>query len=98
VAVSFAAVSGSFAVCPLCDGPKPHVGGVVVVAGKRTVRIGGMFAAVKGDRCVCAGPPTNTIDGASRTVKIDGAFAARMGDATTHKGAVLVGWPTVLIG
>jgi uncharacterized Zn-binding protein involved in type VI secretion len=31
-------------------------------------------------------------------VKIDGVFAARMGDRTSHTGAVLVGYPPVLIG
>src|SRR3954471_6492461 len=42
--------------CPLFDGPKPHVGGVVAV-GSGTVMIGGLLAARQGDRVVEAGPP-----------------------------------------
>ena len=43
-------------VCPLSDGPKPHVGGVVAV-GSTTVTIGGLFAARQGDSVVEAGAP-----------------------------------------
>jgi uncharacterized Zn-binding protein involved in type VI secretion len=43
-------------VCPLFDGPKPHVGGTVAV-GSATVLIGGMPAARQGDTIVEAGPP-----------------------------------------
>jgi uncharacterized Zn-binding protein involved in type VI secretion len=43
-------------VCPLSDGPKPHVGGTVAV-GSATVLIGGMPAARQGDTIVEAGPP-----------------------------------------
>jgi uncharacterized Zn-binding protein involved in type VI secretion len=42
--------------CPLVDGLKPHVGGVVAV-GSATVLIGGLFAARQGDTVVEAGPP-----------------------------------------
>jgi uncharacterized Zn-binding protein involved in type VI secretion len=43
-------------VCPLFDGPKPHVGGTVAV-GSATVLIGGLPAARQGDMVVEAGPP-----------------------------------------
>jgi uncharacterized Zn-binding protein involved in type VI secretion len=43
-------------VCPLFDGPKPHVGGTVAV-GSATVLIGGLPAARQGDTIVEAGPP-----------------------------------------
>jgi uncharacterized Zn-binding protein involved in type VI secretion len=43
-------------VCPLFDGPKPHVGGTVA-AGSTTVLIGGLPAARQGDTIVEAGPP-----------------------------------------
>jgi uncharacterized Zn-binding protein involved in type VI secretion len=43
-------------VCPLVDGLKPHVGGVVAV-GSITVMIGGMPAARQGDMVVEAGAP-----------------------------------------
>ena len=42
--------------CPLFDGPKPHVGGVVAV-GSLTVNIGGLPAARQGDMVVEAGAP-----------------------------------------
>ena len=50
-------------VCPLVDGVKPHVGGVVAV-GSLTVRIGGLFAARQGDMVVEAGAPNPIAMGA----------------------------------
>ena len=47
---------GDTHVCPLFDGPKPHVGGTVAV-GSATVLIGGMPAARQGDTIVEVGPP-----------------------------------------
>ena len=55
-------------VCPLFDGPKPHVGGTVAV-GSATVLIGGMPAARQGDMVVEAGPP-NAIAAGLPTVLI----------------------------
>lgn len=54
--------------CPLSDGPKPHVGGQVLV-GSLTVKIGGLAAARQGDSVVEAGP-TNSILGGAPTVTI----------------------------
>lgn len=48
--------------CPLVDGVKPHVGGVVTV-GSLTVRIGGLFAARQGDLVVEAGAPNAIAQG-----------------------------------
>jgi uncharacterized Zn-binding protein involved in type VI secretion len=50
-------------VCPLSDGPKPHVGGVVAV-GSVTVMICGMPAARLGDMVVEAGAPNAIVAGA----------------------------------
>ncbi|MEV4777575.1 MULTISPECIES: PAAR domain-containing protein [Burkholderiales] len=55
-------------VCPLSDGPKPHVGGVVAV-GSVTVLIGGLPAARMGDAIVEAGAP-NPIAAGAPTVLI----------------------------
>ncbi len=55
-------------VCPLFDGPKPHVGGTVAV-GSATVLIGGLPAARQGDMVVEAGPP-NAIAAGLPTVLI----------------------------
>jgi uncharacterized Zn-binding protein involved in type VI secretion len=50
-------------VCPLVDGVKPHVGGVVAV-GSVTVMIGGLPAARQGDMIVEAGAPNPIAMGA----------------------------------
>ena len=50
-------------VCPLSDGPKPHVGGTVAV-GSATVLIGGLPAARQGDQVVEAGAPNPIVLGA----------------------------------
>ena len=44
-------------VCPMWDGPVPHVGGPVVAPGCPTVLIGGLPAARVTDMAVCCGPP-----------------------------------------
>lgn len=49
--------------CPLFDGLKPHVGGVVTV-GSMTVMIGGFPAARQGDMVVEAGAPNSIAVGA----------------------------------
>jgi uncharacterized Zn-binding protein involved in type VI secretion len=50
-------------VCPLFDGPKPHVGGVVAV-GSMTVMVGGLPAARQSDMVVEAGAPNSIAIGA----------------------------------
>jgi len=55
--------TADFHVCPLVDGLKPHVGGVVAV-GSTTVLIGGLPAARQGDSVVEAGPPDSIAQGA----------------------------------
>jgi len=84
-------------VCPMWDGPVPHVGGPVVAPGCPTVLIGGLPAARVTDMAVCCGPPDMIAQG-SPTVLIGGLLAARMGDMTVHGGVIVVGDPTVLIG
>lgn len=84
-------------VCPMFDGPKPHVGGPVLPPGKPTVLIGGMPAATVGDRCFCASAPDVIIQGSS-TVYINNMMAARQFDRTVHGGMILMGCPSVLIG
>jgi uncharacterized Zn-binding protein involved in type VI secretion len=57
-------------VCPLFDGPKPHVGGTVA-KGSATVMLGGLPAARQGDSIVEAGAP-NMIAMGLATVLIGG--------------------------
>ena len=92
-----AARLGDMHICPLSDGPKPHVGGPVLPGANTTVLIERMPAACLGDSCTCAGPPDMIIMG-SATVLIAGKPAARMGDSTAHGGSIVIGSPTVLIG
>ena len=84
-------------VCPVSDGPKPHVGGPILPGSNTTVLIGGLPAAVVGDTCVCTGPPDALVKGSSSVI-IGGMPAVRVGDITAHGGTVVVGCPTVLIG
>jgi uncharacterized Zn-binding protein involved in type VI secretion len=77
--------------------PIPHVGGPIVGPGAPTVLIGGLPAAKVGDLAVCVGPPDSIIKG-SATVMVMGMPAARLGDSTAHGGAIIMGFPTVLIG
>jgi uncharacterized Zn-binding protein involved in type VI secretion len=50
-------------VCPMFDGPKPHVGGPIT-KGSATVLIGKLPAARVGDTAQCAGPPDTIVMGA----------------------------------
>jgi uncharacterized Zn-binding protein involved in type VI secretion len=91
-----AARVGDLHVCPLFDGPKPHVGGPIM-QGAGAVLIDGQAAATTGAICTCIGPP-DVIVGGSATVYIGGQPAARVGDLTAHGGVITVGSPTVDIG
>ncbi|HAH10668.1 MAG TPA: hypothetical protein DCL48_11255 [Alphaproteobacteria bacterium] len=57
-------------ICPLSDGPKPHVGGTLS-KGSSTVMIANMPAARQGDAITEVGPP-NTIVGGAPSVLIGG--------------------------
>ena len=92
-----AARVGDIHVCPMVTGSVPHVGGPVLPAGEPTVLIAGMPAARVGDLCTCVGPP-DAIAAGSVTVLIGGMPAARMNDSTVHRGTIVLGAPTVLIG
>jgi uncharacterized Zn-binding protein involved in type VI secretion len=83
-------------VCPMFNGPIPHVGGPILPPGGIPVLIGGLPAARVGDMCVCVGPP-DTIALGSFKVLIKGQPAARLGDLTAHGGNIILGCPTVLI-
>lgn len=92
-----AARANDMHVCPMFNGPAPHVGGPVLPGSNTTVMIGGQPAAVVGDSCTCSGPPDTIVKGSS-SVMIAGSPAARMGDSTAHGGSIVMGFPTVMIG
>jgi uncharacterized Zn-binding protein involved in type VI secretion len=83
-------------VCPMVNVLVPHVGGPILPPGGIPVLIGGLPAARVGDMAVCVGPPDVIVLG-SFTVLIRGQPAARLGDLTAHGGAIVMGYPTVLI-
>ena len=92
-----AARVGDMHVCPMVTGIVPHVGGPILPPGCLTVLIGGQPAARVGDMVTCVGPP-DVIALGSFTVLIGGQPAARLGDLTAHGGAIVMGFPMVLIG
>ena len=91
-----AARMGDMHVCPLSNGPVPHVGGPIIL-GSPNVFINKMLAARATDMCICVGPPDQVAMG-SVTVKINGLPAARLGDSSAHGGKIVAGSPTVFIG
>ncbi len=44
-------------ICPMFNGPVPHVGGPILPPGSVTVLIGNLPAARVGDMATCTGPP-----------------------------------------
>jgi len=82
--------------CPMSDGPKPHVGGPVIM-GAPNVFVGFMPAARVGDMLTCVGPP-DCVSKGSTSVMISFMPAARIGDNTVHGGVITIGCPTVIIG
>ena len=85
-------------ICPMFDGPKPHVGGPVLPPTQVTVMTGKSLQARFMDKLTCVGPPDMFAKG-SPTVYVVGQMAARaLVDMTAHLGMCVVGCPTVLIG
>jgi len=78
-------------VCPV------HGGGLIVGPCVLSVWVGGMPVAVKGDKCICLGPPNEIVEGSS-SVLAGNKKVARIKDKTKHVGAVLTGKLTVLVG
>ncbi len=84
-------------VCPMVTVLVPHVGGPITGPGAPTVLTGKMPQARITDMLVCVGPP-DVIAMGCPTVLAMSMPAARMGDMTAHGGAIVLGFPTVLIG
>ena len=63
-----------------------------------TVLTGGFFQARVSDKATCVPPPGTAIAMGSFTVYVGGMLAARQGDPTACGGAIVLGFPTVLIG
>ena len=91
-----AARVGDMHVCPMVTVLVPHVGGPVLPPGAVTTLIGGQPAARVGDIVTCVGPPDVIVLG-SFTVMFQGQPAAYMGSLTAHGGAIVMGYPMVMI-
>jgi uncharacterized Zn-binding protein involved in type VI secretion len=91
-----AARVGDMHVCPMVTVLVPHVGGPVLPPGAVTTLIGGQPAARVGDIVTCVGPPDVIVLG-SFTTMFQGQPAAYMGSLTAHGGAVVMGYPMVMI-
>lgn len=91
------ATQGSMHVCPMCDGPKPHIGGPIIGPGAPNILINSKPAALMGDMCTCMGPPDIIAQGAAN-VFFNGVPVACQGDLTAHGGVITSGEPNVIIG
>lgn len=82
---------------PLESGTGTHVGGIITIAGVRTVFVNSVKAVTEMDQCVCPGAP-NAVSKGSGTVFFNGLGAARMQDKTLHGGQISSGSSNVYIG
>ena len=73
-------------VCPMFDGPKPHVGGPIL-KGSMGVLIGNMPAARVMDQCTCVGPPDMIIKGATKVLIGDGGAGGGGGSGSGGGGS-----------
>lgn len=83
--------------CPLSDGPKPHVGGLIL-EGSPNVYIEQKKTAREGDSLQCQSPILDKIQKGSNAVFINRKAAARMGDMTEHGGQLTTSAKSVFIG
>lgn len=89
-------VVGKQHICPMKDGNKPHVGGVVT-KGVSGVFIDGMPVATVGSECQCCSPKTNSITSGAYGVLVDGKPIVILGSQTEHGGNVVEGIAGVTI-
>lgn len=82
---------GDMHVCPMFNGPQPHVGGAISKGASKT-QIEGSLAARVTDTCACPGPP-NAIAVGSLGVIVENLCAARLLDPTMHGGVIQMRMP-----
>jgi len=92
-----AATMGCNHTCPMKDGPKDHVGGILL-KGSPDVFIEKSMAAREGDPLQCMSPSVDMVKMGSSCVFFNGKAAARMTDMTEHGGQIVEGKRSVLIG
>lgn len=92
-------VIGDTHVCPMFDGPKPHVGGAIAPPGVPTVlALNRPAVPAPGNTCVCVGTPGASAKG-SGTVLIQNRLWARLFDTNAHGGTITgPGAVTVIVG
>ena len=85
-----AAFLTSMQVCPMLDGPVPHVGGPILETTADNIIAGILPAATMTSTALCIGPPANVIEG-SPTFIADVMPIATMTCFTDHGGTILEG-------
>lgn len=86
-------------VCPMSDGPKPHVGGPIMPPCSINVLTNSIPQARVTDRAVCVSPAPDFIVTGSSTVLVNGLMAARLTDKTMHGGTISpICSPDVIMG
>ena len=93
-----AARIGDHHICPMFDGPKPHVGGPILPPCMPTVLVGSKPAARLGDLLTCVSPAPDTIVEGCFTILIGGKPASTILHSTAHGGKIMLGEFTVLYG
>nr|WP_095090509.1 PAAR domain-containing protein [Mesorhizobium sophorae] len=91
-------LKGHMHICPLVEpGPRPHIGGPVILTGQNFVCVEGVPIATVSDRCLCSGAPTtsDSIKEGSSIARINGKRIARMGDSCSHGGRLVQGVPWI---
>ena len=86
----------SFQLCPMLDGPIPHVGGVIVESTCDNIIAGILPAADMTSMAICIGPPANVVDGSPSFIADCLPIAVMLAE-TDHGGMVLEGFPTILV-
>ena len=83
----FAARVTDMHICPMWDGPKPHVGGPIIPPCALMVQTNFLPQARVTDRAQCASVPDFIVTG-SATVLVNNLMAARITDFTMHGGFI----------
>ena len=83
-------------VCPMLDGPVPHVGGVILETEADNIILGILPAATITSMAMCIGPPATILEGSPAFIA-DVLPVATLTAMTDHGGCVLEGEPTIIV-
>ena len=83
-------------VCPLLDGPIPHIGGPILETTADNIILGILPAATIGSVAMCIGPPAMVVDGSPAFIADVMPVATMLGE-TDHAGVIIEGEPTIIV-